>query len=361
MDASLASAALDFCALLREEHEFTLGRAQAHDILRAAEVIGIVDRARFKVALRAVCCSRAQEIAIFDRVFDDYFSSGTAGVAQPNHARRYRPQSSGAPPQERQSSFELESDSPADRWEAMRARYSPSAAAAHPPQLPGENFDRALVLVNRLMARLRLGRSRRWRSQPRGPRIDVRATIRASLQTGGDIIELRRLAHPLRNPRFVVLVDASRSMNEYAGSALQVAYALCRRTRRAHIFVFSTALREVTRDLRAIPREGTHRLEGIGDAWGGGTRIGASLRAFVQTFRSKLDAHTYVIVVSDGLDVGEIADLEYAMREISRRAAAVAWVNPHAAEPGFEPTARGMQAVLPFITTLTTLGGLAHA
>lgn len=357
--ADLASATLEFCSLLRDEHEFTLGRPEVHDALRASEAIGIRERTRLRAALRAVCCSSPREIEIFGPLFDAFFSSGATGVPQPKHARRSRPDGGNEPPPERQSSFRLHDESAAERWQNLRARYSPIESAAPPPPISREGYDAADALVRRLIVRLRLGRARRLRPQPRGPKLDLRRTLRASMQTGGEIIALRRRGYPLRNPRFVILIDGSRSMSEHAPAALQVAHALCRRTPRASAFVFSTALREITRDLRRN-RLG-EPLADIRDAWGGGTRIGASLNAFVRNFSSRFDDHTLVIVVSDGLDVGEVDRLEHAMREIARRSAGVAWVNPHAAEPGFTPTARGMQVVLPYIDTLGTWSDLADA
>jgi len=357
--ADLARATLEFCSLLRDEHGFTLGRAEVHDALRATEAIGIRERARLRAALRAVCCSSPSEIATFDPLFDAFFSSGPTGVPQPKHARRSRPGGGNEPPPERQSSFQLDDESAAQRWQHLRARYSPIESAMAPPPISREGYDDADALVQRLIVRLRLGRTRRLRPQLRGPKLDLRRTLRASMQTGGEIVTLRRRGYPLRNPRFIMLIDASRSMSEYAPIALQVAHALCRRTRRASTFVFSTALREITRDLRRS-RIG-EPLAGIGAAWGGGTRIGASLNAFVRNFSSRVDDHTLVIVVSDGLDVGDLDQLDHAMRELSRRSAAVAWVNPHAAEPGFAPSSRGMQTALPYLTTLCAWSGLADA
>jgi uncharacterized protein with von Willebrand factor type A (vWA) domain len=354
--SDLASATLEFCEMLRREHDFTVGRAEMHDALRATEAVGVRERGRLRAALRAVCCSRPEEIEAFDRAFDDFFSSGAAGVPQPKHARRSRPDGGEEPPAERQSSFRLEDQNLAERWQYLQARYSPIEGASPPPPIPLDGDDDADALVQRLISRIRLGRSRRLRSQPRGRYLDLRRTVRASLQTGGEIVALRRRGYPLRNPRFVILIDASRSMSEYAPAALQVARALMRRTRRASAFVFSTALREITRDLRR-----NQPVTNTGEAWGGGTRIGASLNAFVRNFGSRLDDHTYVILVSDGLDVGDIPQLEHAMREIARRSAAIAWVNPHAAEPGFTPASRGMQAALPYVTSLTAWSGLADA
>ncbi|MGA7357129.1 MAG: VWA domain-containing protein, partial [Candidatus Cybelea sp.] len=204
-----------------------------------------------------------------------------------------------------------------------------------------------------------LGRSLRWKPQPRGERFDLRRTLRASLRTGGDLLQPHTLGHPLRNPRFVLLLDGSRSMSEHAPRMLQFAYALCERTRRARAFLFSTELREITRALHDAARARSYRLDDLGEAWGGGTRIGASLSEFVREHGASLSDQTFAIVISDGLDVGEIPRLARAMREIARRCAAVAWVNPHAGRPGYTPSARGMRAALPYLTSLTSFERMA--
>ncbi|HVC18757.1 MAG TPA: VWA domain-containing protein [Vicinamibacterales bacterium] len=72
---------------------------------------------------------------------------------------------------------------------------------------------------------------------------------------------------------------------------------------------------------------------------------------------------TVVIVISDGLDVGEPELLRGAMRELSRRSAAVVWLNPLLETPGYEPTARGMRAARPYVTTFGSVNdaeGLAR-
>ena len=57
------------------------------------------------------------------------------------------------------------------------------------------------------------------------------------------------------------------------------------------------------------------------------------------------------------LDVGPPARLVEGMRTLHRRAAAVVWLNPLAATPGFEPTAQGMAAARPYVTTLASVAG----
>jgi len=259
-----------------------------------------------------------------------------------------------APAQTVEIRREPESESLSDAWQAMLARYSPGAAASDPPGIPREGRDAALREADLLIARLRLGRSLRWKPHPRGERFDLRRTLRASLRTGGDMLEPHTLGHPLRNPRFVILLDGSRSMSEHAPRALQFAFALCKRTRRAEAFVFSTRLQDVTRRLREAERDRSYRLQDLGEAWGGGTRIGASVAEFVREYGARLSDQTFVIVISDGLDVGEIPQLQKAMREIARRSAAIAWINPDADRPGYAPSARGMQAALPYVTIFTS-------
>ncbi len=138
----------------------------------------------------------------------------------------------------------------------------------------------------------------------------------------------------------------------HAGPILQFAHALCRRTSRAHAFVFSTGMRSVTRALRA-PEQAGRTLPDLGDAWGGGTRIGANLAEFVRASGTQLlQPDTVVLIASDGLDAGDIAALERAMRALRGRSGAVVWLNPHAAGPTFVPSAGGMRAALPYVTLL---------
>jgi hypothetical protein len=133
---------------------------------------------------------------------------------------------------------------------------------------------------------------------------------------------------------------------------LQFAHALCLQSRRTSAFVFSTELRDVTRALRERDRAG-RRLPGLGEAWGGGTRIGDNLLAFVREHGARLlSPETVVLIFSDGLDVGGLDRLERAMRQLRSRSAGVVWLHPHAGAQRFTPSARGMRTALPFLDAL---------
>ena len=68
---------------------------------------------------------------------------------------------------------------------------------------------------------------------------------------------------------------------------------------------------------------------------------------------------TVVMIASDGLDVGVPDTLRDAMRELHRRSAGVVWLNPLLETEGYEPTAVGMSAALPYITTFTSINDQA--
>ncbi|BDE06549.1 hypothetical protein WPS_18250 [Vulcanimicrobium alpinum] len=198
------------------------------------------------------------------------------------------------------------------------------------------------------MRRVRRGRALRRMPARTGSRIDIRRTLRESLQTGGDPVLVRRLAPPRRNPGFVAIVDGSRSMAPHAGAMLQFARALVRRTRRARAFAFSTSVRDVTEQLRDASRP----LGKLGTAWGGGTRIGSALAAIVAAYGSLFTRDTVVLIASDGLDVGDAAALDAALRAVRARAGAIVWLHPHAGTPGFRAATAGMRAALPLLRAL---------
>jgi hypothetical protein len=330
--AELSREVAGFTAYLRHDHDFGVGQAETHEALRAAELIGIADERRLRHAWRLVYSASREEAARFDRAFDAFFRAPRGVPQPPPPARRPRTRpgaTKDAPPRPG------EGGDAATRWMALRARYSPGVARTPPPSIDAEGLERMLAVADRLVARTRLAQARRWRPDP-----------------GGEPLALRRSDHPLRYARFVLLIDGSRSMAQHAAPMLRFAHALCRRTRRARAFVFSTALREITDALRD-PRAPSTGLPPLDDAWGGGTRIGANLEAFTRGPYARLvRADTIVVIFSDGLDVGDLDALERALRALRGRAAAVVWLHPQAGTPGFAPESGGMRRALPFLSAL---------
>lgn len=390
-----------FCETLRLDHDFKLGPGEIADALRALEVVGVTNPDRACDALRLVCCARLEDTAVFDRAFQNFFFPRPSGVPQENQPplepeRPKRPNNTRAEDAKNKTDEKAQAEhgdqddedfegaaaqrTPDEHDEnavpsegVTRAKYSAATGESERLEIARDGLESMLRAASSFVSRLRLGRSRKWRTTPRGSRFDFRRTMRSSLSTGGDAMHPRWLGHPRRNPRVVLLLDGSRSMLEHSMGVVQFAFALSQRSRRVDVFTFSTELQDVTRDLKRLAQDGLKQdlrnrpnsLEHVEDrlgftlhdlkhAWGGGTRIGESLTRFVRDHAHRvLTPDTLVIVSSDGLDVGEVDALERAMREIKRRSAGVIWLNPLAAQPGYQPSARGMKAALPHVQTLT--------
>ena len=84
--------------------------------------------------------------------------------------------------------------------------------------------------------------------------------------------------------------------------------------------------------------------------WSGGTWIGDCLTDFVEHYLDEVvSSRSAVIILSDGLDRGDPAPLADALRAIRARAKKLIWLNPLAGDPRYRPTARGMEAALPYL------------
>ena len=219
------------------------------------------------------------------------------------------------------------------------------------------DYDEAeLAEARRLMADLRLlgaaRRSRRLRPsrRPRG-HPDLRRTVGAALRTGGEPLQRRTLARRTRPRPIVVLLDVSGSMETYSRALLRFAHAAVAGRTRVEVFTLGTRLTRLTRELTT--RDPDAALARAADAvpdWSGGTRLGEGLRAFNDAWGVRGMARgATVVILSDGWDRGDPAELSEQMARLSRVAHRVVWVNPLKASPDYAPLAQGMAAALPFV------------
>lgn len=221
--------------------------------------------------------------------------------------------------------------------------------------------------MDRLLMKLATRRGRRYRPARKGGRPDLRRSFRSALAHHGELLRLARRARRVERPRVVLLCDVSGSMERY--SRFLVRFLLSAgRGRDVETFVFGTRLTRLTRRIsRSSVDEALGALSADVPDWSGGTRIGRSLRTFLDDHgRRLLGRRTVVVVLSDGLDRGDVEVLEHAMRGIARRSRKVIWLNPLAGSPDYAPEARGMKAALPFVDelapghSLAALRGLAE-
>jgi uncharacterized protein with von Willebrand factor type A (vWA) domain len=222
-----------------------------------------------------------------------------------------------------------------------------------------------VMTARRLISQLRLPvhdiPTRRFVTGARSGRIDMRATLRRSLRTGGTGIELsfREPAH--RAPPVVALVDISGSMAEYSRVLLHFLHALAGGGRRVHSFVFGTRLTNVTRLLRT--RDPDEALALCGKAapdWEGGTRIGAALHAFNRDWsRRVLGGGAMVLLFTDGLERQGLDELGFEIDRLHRSCRRLVWLNPLLRFDAFEARAGGIRTMLAHVDEFRPIHNLA--
>jgi len=331
----------------------------ARDAVRALTAGAILSRDRSYLALRCILVSRPEDFAAFDELFWRAFGRNDAGATdreRPRGARRQQHEIAGAA----QPSLA--------EWLQQRDRHG----SEEEEEVPGASDHSALVrkdfasfasadleeigrIAERLARKLAARPGRRWASARRGPRIDLRRTVRRSLSTAAEPLELRFRRRKPRRTRIVALCDVSGSMDLYSRLLLQFLYALHGTVARVESFAFSTSLLRISESLRERPFSSALRdlSERVHD-WSGGTRIGACLAAFNAEWPRLVDRRTVVVVLSDGWDTGEPAELASALEVLEARCRRLVWLNPLLGSPGYEPLARGMQAALSHVSVFAS-------
>jgi len=368
--SALARNVLGFGRLLR-----TLGLAvsasQSRDAIVALAAVGVARRADVHDALRATLVSRGADRPVFDAAFDVFWRDHAAR-ADRRHAdahgdpggtaslqvdeSRSEADVTGGPEPGRDDADDAEAPAGAIRaWSAadtLRDQDFAQATAAELEQLRG--------VVSSLAWNPGSRRTRRW-TPGAGARIDLRRAWRDSLRSG-ELLRLPTRARTTRPRPLVLLADVSGSMERYSRVLLHFAYALQKAHGRVEVFLFSTRLTRVTRELArgSIDTAVTAVSHCVPD-WSGGTRIGEALRTFhVRWARSVLSRRPVVLVVSDGWDRGDPDALQQEVARLQRSCHRLVWLSPLVGTADYLPLTRGLVAALPFVDDFLPARTLRH-
>jgi uncharacterized protein with von Willebrand factor type A (vWA) domain len=356
-----------FCRALREAG-LAVTPAEAVEAARVLRLVDLRDREELRIGLRSVLTTRPEDVPVFDDLFDHFWRWEEPGTARhlprrPKEGRHEQPTPitrPAAPPSVarwlKPGAGETDDEPLAVSRASDRARLHAKDFGAFAP----DELHEIRRVAARLARRLAVRPSRRWRSASRGPRLHLRQIMRRSLKTGGDLVELTFRKRRRRKTKLVVLCDVSGSMDLYSRFLLQFLYALQNCFARVETFVFSTRLSRVTEQLRRRPYVAALRRLSIGvDDWSGGTRIGECLAAFATGWPRLVDRRTVVVVMSDGWDAGDPADVATTLAALRERAGRVVWLNPLLGSPTYRPETRGMAAALPHLDVFAPVHNLA--
>ena len=211
-----------------------------------------------------------------------------------------------------------------------------------PPARPLRELDRALpsnpaqdlAAVHRVVSQLKrrlTTQGREQRGRKRGAVVDVRRTMRASLQTGGVPLELRYRPRRPRRPELYVLCDVSTSVTSASVFFLSVLHALHDQLRKLRSFVFVERISEVTdvfereRDFAGVSRAIASDA-GVADV-SGYTDYGRVWLEFLDRVVDDLDPRSTVIVLGDARTNGRDARAK-TFGALAERAGRTFWMNP---------------------------------
>ena len=335
-----------------------VGPGAVIDAMAALQAIEIGRRGDVFATLQSVFVKRHEHALIFAQAFDLFFRAAEDwkhmldSVPLPDHAKKKpppasrrvqeaiaQPQLSDAPQREERQEIRL---AVSDREILQKKDFAQMSAA--------EIADVTRAIANMRLPQAEL-RTRRFQPDARGLKLDLRRTLRTSLRTGGEIIDVKRLGMIVKPAPIVALLDISGSMSEYTRLFLHFLHAITDARKRVSVFLFGTRLTNVTRALRARdPDEALASCTSSVEDWAGGTRISASLHSFNKQWgRRVLGQGAIVLLISDGLEREADDKLAFEMDRLHRSCRRLIWLNPLLRYGGFEAKAQGIKMMLPHV------------
>lgn len=326
--------------------------------LQAVQAVDIGSKDQLRWALESVLVSREQDRVVFGELFDAIFRNPEiakqlmaqllpVSKAQKESARRrLRSQEALSSPAQRQR----EDAAPPKEEHRLDAAMSMSDQQ----RLKQADFEMLSAseyrLVQRLATQIALPipqwPSRRRMAGRRAGALHWAACMRRAAQTGGEFIELPSRVPRLRPLPVVILVDVSGSMERYARMLLAFLHAATRGAAR-RVFAFGSQLTDLTRAFRAEDPDDmlVQAAHAIPD-FAGGTRMAESLKVLRTEHRGALiGRRSLVLVISDGLDTGDLQALDYELSWLHKQSHRMVWLNPLLRFDGYAPLAGGARVL----------------
>ncbi len=329
-----------------------VGVQEGQEALKAAGQGILSSKKSLRSGLKALFCTRYEDVALFDRLFDEFWSTQpeTTGktskkIVNPSNLYRKVQSSLVVLGQGKTAAEEEEGKHVSGANAEERLRKTDFSKLS---EIENEWLEE---LADRLWKEMSQRLKRRLRASVTKGKVDLRRTLRRNISHGGDPIELLLKYKKQQKKKLVILLDVSGSMDKYSFFLLRFIFSLKAHFRNLEAFIFSTHLERISEDIREQGLEATlDLLSGKTEHWSGGTRIGDCFRAFNDQYAKRvLHGRALVIVLSDGLDTGEPEVLGEELGKIALRAKKLIWLNPLKGTKDYAPTARGMSAALPHL------------
>lgn len=358
-ESRLSQNILHFARVLRRAG-LPVGPGQTMDAIAAVKAAGIGDREDFYWVLHAIFVHRRDQREIFDQAFHVFWRNPKLlnrimGLLLPTFKEEPKAEDEELAPRIADAMAGEKPRQAPETPDMEEVTVDASLTMSEREILQGKDFERMtaaeIAEAKQLIRRFRLDimdvPTRRHRPDPSGARVDLRATLRASLRNAG-AIPLKLKSPKRRHPPLVVLCDISGSMSRYSRLFLHFLHAVTSDRDRVHTFLFGTRLTNITRDLKqrdvdvSLDRVARHVQD-----WSGGTRIGPSLAEFNRRWgRRVLGQGAIVLLITDGLDRDAIDILEGEMERLHKSCRRLIWLNPLLRFEAYQPISQGPRVMI---------------
>jgi uncharacterized protein with von Willebrand factor type A (vWA) domain len=343
---------------------FTVGPSETMDALTILTRIDANDASAARMGLKSLLAGRIEEWRRFDELFEAYWQrrgKTRPPLSRPHGGIQMGPSKPGiwtdhlpADPSRRSADATGAGDGGDTEREHNRLAASTDQSLAKTDlrhMVDPDEIAAAEKLAFQLASAMRYRLSRRARAAKSGARLDLRRTLRRAIPTGGEPIDLVHRKRPDHPVRIVALLDVSGSMKQYSRFFLQFVKGLVCTWMQADAYLFHTRLVRVTDAVREHDSvKAMTRLSLMMEGFGGGTRIGESLRSFNDHYaKQALNSRSVVMVLSDGYDTGAPELLAAQLGRLKRRARRIVWLNPLLGWSSYQPVAQAMAAARPHI------------
>jgi uncharacterized protein with von Willebrand factor type A (vWA) domain len=195
-------------------------------------------------------------------------------------------------------------------------------------QLTPQEIKEMREIVNRFGQKLKSRISMRKKRVKRGG-IDIKRTFRTNLQYGGVPFKLFYKTKKIDRPQLVVMVDVSRSVNQYSRFMLLLTYSLQSLFSKVRTFAFISNMVEITDLFREMDPERAinSMFTDVNFTYGWGSNYGRCFDQFVENHSDALTRKTSVLILGDARNNDNDPGLD-AFRKIHDKTKNVFWLNP---------------------------------
>jgi uncharacterized protein len=368
----LAANVMHFARALRAAG-LPVGPGRVIEALRAIETVGVASRDDLYWTLFSVFVNRRDQRLLFDQAFHIFWRDPrllermmqmmlpTLVMPQEEKEEVQRRLAEALAPEKRPGRGEGEAETEKVELDAVMTFSERELLQKKDfEQMSLAEVEAARRAIRKMSLDLIRVATRRFRRDPRGERVDMRATLRRSIRSGGRSIELVPKTRIRRTPPLVVLCDISGSMSRYSRMLLHFMHALTGDRERVHSFLFGTRLTNITRQLRErdVDLALAKVAESVAD-WSGGTRIGHCLHVFNRDWARRVLAQgAIVLLITDGLDRDAGQGLAREIERLHKSCRRLVWLNPLLRYDAYAPISSGAKVMVRHVDELRSVHNL---